>query len=209
MKEGFIMTAKRIITIERQFASGGLEIGEKVSKLLEIPIYNREILEMAAEKMNVNKDYLESSEESASGSLLMSLSMAMNNTMGNVYDNIPLPDKLFFAESEIIRNLASTESCIIVGRCADYILRERTDCIRIFVYADNDFRKKRAVENYGYSEKEADAAIRRNDKRRSAFYTFNSGNKWGVKDNYHICLNSGKLGIKTCADIIAGIFCSP
>jgi cytidylate kinase len=201
------MTSKRIITIERQFASGGLEIGQKVSKLLDIPIYNNEILEKAAEKMNISKQYLESSEESASGSLLMSLSMAVNS-MGNVYENIPLPDKLFFAESEIIRNLAKTESCIIVGRCADYILRERDDCLKVFIYADNEFRIKRAVESYNVSEKEVSSCIKRNDKRRSGFYTFNSGNKWGVKDNYDICLNSGSLGLKTCADIIAGIFCS-
>ncbi|HAS78170.1 MAG TPA: cytidylate kinase-like family protein [Ruminococcus sp.] len=200
------MKKHKIITIERQYASGGLEIGQKVSELLGIPIYNREILAKAAEKLNVSEEYLESSEESASGSLLMSLSMAMN-TMGNIYDNVPLPDKLFFAESEIIRNLADTESCIIVGRCADYILREREDCLRIFIYADNDFRRQRAIQNYNASEKDADGLVRRNDKRRSSFYTFNSGRKWGIKENYHICLNSGKLGIKTCADIIAGVFC--
>lgn len=201
------MTSKRIITIERQFASGGLEIGQQVSKLLDIPIYNKEILEKASEKMNISEEYLESSEESASASLLMSLSMAMNG-MGNAYENIPLPDKLFFAESEIIRNLAKTESCIIVGRCADYILREREDCLKVFIYADTEYRIKRAVDTYNISEKEASAYVKRNDKRRSGFYTFNSGNKWGVKENYHICLNSGQLGIKTCADVIAGVFCS-
>lgn len=201
------MSVKKIITIERQYASGGLEIGQTVSELLNIPIYNREILERAADKINVAEEYLESSEESASGSLLMSLSMAMNS-MGNVYENIPLPDRLFFAESEIIRKLAENESCIIVGRCADYVLRERTDCLKVFIYADNDFRTQRAVENYGIAKKEAETVIRRNDKRRSSFYSFNAGRKWGVKENYHLCLNSSQLGIKTCAEIIAGVFCN-
>ncbi len=200
------MSKKRIITIERQYASGGLEIGHTVSELLGIPIYNREILKRASEKINIAQEYLESSEESASGSLLMSLSMAMS-TMGNVYENIPLPDKLFFAESEIIRELAESESCIIVGRCADYILRDRDDCIRVFVYADNEYRIKRAVEEYEILEKDAEAVIKRNDKRRSGFYSFNSGKKWGARENYDICLNSSNLGIKTCAEIIAGVFC--
>lgn len=203
------MGKKRIITIERQFASGGLEIGQRVSELLGIPVYNKKILSMAAEKISIDEKYLESSEESASASLLMSLSMAVNNNMGrNIYDIVPLPDKLFFTESEIIRNLAETESCIIVGRCADYILRERTDCLKVFIYADDRFRAERAVSSYGISEKEAESAVKRNDKRRSGFYTFNSGRKWGMKENYDICLSSSSVGIKVCADVIAGIFCA-
>ncbi len=200
------MSRKRIITIERQYASGGLEIGHKVSELLGIPIYNREILKRASEKINIAQEYLESSEESASASLLMSLSMAMS-TMGNIYENIPLPDKLFFAESEIIRELAESESCIIVGRCADYILRDRDDCIKVFIYADHDYRIQRTIENYGIPEKDAENTVKRNDKRRSGFYSFNAGKKWGAKENYDLCLNSSTLGIKSCADIIAGVFC--
>ena len=199
------MSIKKIITIERQFASGGLETGQKVSELLGIPIYNREILTMAAEKINISEEYLESSEESASASLLMSLSMSVNSS-GNIYETIPLPDKLFFAESEIIRNLADKEPCILVGRCADYILRERDDCLKVFIYANDEYRIKRASEVYGLSRKKAEAMIKKNDKRRSGFYTFNSGRKWGAKENYHICLDSGYLGTEHCAEIIAGLF---
>jgi hypothetical protein len=193
------------LTIDRQFASGGLEIGQKVAETLGIPFHNQDILEMSARNLGVTLDKAQKSEETIASSVIYSLSLASNPSL---YDNgvIPMADKIFFEQSKIIREFADKEvSCVIVGRCSDVILGNRPDCLRVFICADMQYRVNRAVDKYGYKPVEAEKVLRKNDRRRTSFYEFNTDKKWGYRENYHMILNSSSLGIDTCAEIIANV----
>lgn len=192
---------EKVITIERQYASGGLQIGQIVARKLGIPCYNREILVEAAEKSQISPEYLESVEENVSRSLLFRLSLAAR-PVNTVDSAIAMSDKLYFEESKIIRRMAESGSCVIIGRCGNYILRDMENCLNVFICASDEDRMKRAVEEYGVEAKVADYIIKKNDKRRAAFYDENTSWKWGMKENYHMCLNSSILGIESCADMI-------
>lgn len=193
--------SNRIITIEREYASGGREIGQKVAQELGIPFYNREILEMASERCGVSVEYLASAEEAAPKSFLYTLMLSSNPTH-SIEDNLPLSDKVYIVETNIIRELAEKEDCVIVGRCASYILRDMDRMFSTFIYADKETRVKRAVESYGIEPRRAEAMLRKSDKRRETFYSINTGGNWYDKSNYSLCLNSGVLGIDLCAEMI-------
>ena len=193
--------SNRIITIEREYASGGREIGQKVAQELGIPFYNREILEMASERCGVSVDYLASTEEAAPKSFLYTLMLSSNPTR-SIEDNLPLSDKVYIVETNIIRELAAKEDCVIVGRCASYILRDMERMFSTFIYADTEARVKRAVETYGIEPRRAEAMLRKSDKRRETFYSINTGGNWYDKSNYALCLNSGVLGIDLCTEMI-------
>ncbi len=198
------MRKYNIITIGRQYASGGREIGEIVSKQLAIPLYNKEILNLAAERLDVNPDDIEYVDEVAASSLLYSISMMTGLSTNN---NLPLNDKLFIEERDIIKNLASKGSCIIVGRCADNVLGAiRNDCLKIFIYSDQKSREKRAVEKYGIDPKEVRNVIKKHDKKRFTYYNLNTGERWGAKENYDLCINSDALGIELTAELIVKIY---
>lgn len=190
----------KIITIGREYASGGRAIGKIISERLGIPFYNKEILHMAAESLNMSADDIKNADETAANSLLYSMSL-----MGGLSTNTALPinDRIFIQEREVIKTLAHQGPCIIVGRCADSILKEiRDDVLNVFIYADADSRAKRAVEEYGESPDDVYAVLRKHDKKRSTYYNLNTGQKWGAKDNYDLCLNSSKIGIEMCAETI-------
>ena len=189
------MNKKIVITLERQFGSGGLEIGKKVADKLGIPCYNKEILQQAAEKCNVPEEYLESMQEEVSQSFLYKLSLASKS--GKKIANI-----LYNEIVKIINKMASSGSCVIIGRCADFILRDLDSCFHTFIYADMESRIKRVIEEYGVSPGSAEYIIKKNDKRRESFYSGNTGHTWGLKEHYNICLNSGKFGVENCSDII-------
>ena len=190
------MNKKIVITLERQFGSGGLEIGKKVADKLGIPCYNKEILQQAAEKCNVPEEYLESMQEEVSQSFLYKLSLASKS--GKKIDNIISKSNILYNEIvKIINKMASSGSCVIIGRCADFILRDLDSCFHTFIYADMESRIKRVIEEYGVSPGSAEYIIKKNDKRRESFYSGNTG-----KEHYNICLNSGKFGVENCSDII-------
>ncbi len=192
----------RIITIEREYASGGRAIGEMVAQKLGIPCYNREILEMASERCNVSTDYLETAEEAAPKSFLYTLMLTSSPTR-TIEENLPLSDKVYIVETGIIEELAEKSDCVIVGRCASYILREQPNLFNVFIYADTKSRAERAIHEYHVDERRVEAVLRKTDKRRETFYSINTGGNWYDKDNYHLCLNSGALGLDMCADIVA------
>ena len=196
------MSDNMVITIERQYASGGLEIGKNLSQKLNIPFYSREIVEMAAERCDIPKEYLESTQENVSQSFLYRLSLAAKAGSIDVDKTASKADILYNEVHKVVTELAQRESCIIIGQCADYILRKHQPCFRVFVHALMEDRVKRAIGNYGISEQYADYIIRKNDKRRAAFYNANTTRTWGVKENYHICLNSSLFTVDNCADII-------
>ena len=199
------MSKKIIITIARQYGSGGREIGELVAKELGIPIYDKEIITNAAAKGNLHEEVIKAADESATNSLLYTLAMGSNvlgTTMHFGY-KMPLNDKLFILQSELIKEYAK-DSCVIIGRCSDYVLRNEENLFRIFVYGDLEHRQERvATRHPELKPSQIIDVINRTDKRRSSYYNFYTGNKWGKYDNYDMAINSSTLGILGTAEIIA------
>ncbi len=195
------MMGTRIITIERQYATGGKRIAKMVAEKLGIPYYNNHILELAGEKIGLPADYLRDIEETTSGSLLFSLAMAatVNATGGTI---MSLSQQLFLAEEEIINELAKQGPCVIVGRCSGHILKDREDCLNVFIYGEREKRLDRAMNVYNVPRDEVESMVRKMDKRRANFYNTSTHKKWGERDNYHLCVDSGLLGIEKCVDII-------
>ena len=190
----------KVIAIEREYASGGQEIGRKTAAALGIPCYGREILEMAARRGGRSPEYLEQLEETATNSLLYSFYlMSRQAAQGNVMSN---EDALYLAEWKIIQELADQGPAVFVGRCASYVLKQRSDLLSVFVRAGFDFRVERAVREYGLERERTDWALRRQDKRRASYYSSNTGTRWDDPRNYHLMLDSGKLGIDTCVSIL-------
>lgn len=190
----------KIITIGRELGSGGRTIGKLVASKLGIPYYDREIIDNAAEKSGLASSFIESSEQKISNGLLYQLGMGMSYGLAQ-----PLSEQVYIAQSKVINELADNGACVIVGRCADHILRERNDLFRVFVYADMDKRIKRAINLYGLSEHNAKKEIQKSDKERSRHYSIFTDKVWGDRSNYDILLNSGVIGIENCVDIICNL----
>ncbi|MEG1848327.1 MAG: cytidylate kinase-like family protein [Lachnospiraceae bacterium] len=190
-----------IITIEREYASGGSEIGEMLSKRLHIPCYEKEILERVAEKYSVLPEQLADLEEASTSSLLYSIALSNKIVKG---ESTGLTDEgaLFLAESRVIQEIANENRCIIVGRCANYVLQDRKDVLRVFIHASVETRRKRAMEKYGVAETEVKAVLKKYDKRRSGYYMANANKKWKEIEEYHLMLDSGNLGIERCVNLI-------
>ena len=198
------MSGYNIVTIEREYASGGSSIGRMVGERLDVPVYGREILEMAAKRGNTTPEYIEHLEETDTNSLLYSLLM-MAKTASGQPASISGNDALNLLEGRIIEELARRGRCVIVGRCAGWVLRGRGDVLNVFIRADEEARIRRAVEEYGVPADQASAVLRSFDRRRANFYRANTNLAWKEKIGYHMVLDSGKLGPEVCADIIAGV----
>ncbi len=195
------MSQYSIVAIERQYASGGRTIGKQVARALGIPYYGKEILEMAAERNGQTAEYIEHLEETATNSMFYSFMAAYRATRGDT-ELLSPEDMLLFTETEIIKELAEEGPCVLIGRSAGCILKDRADVLRVFIYADDEARIQRAVKEYGHNPDKAASLLRRYDKRRANFYNVNYNLKWEDKAGYHICLDSGKLGLDQCAQII-------
>ncbi len=191
----------RIITISREFGSGGRTIGRRTAAKLELPCYDAELIEKLEEATGLSRDYIaERGEYAAHGSWLASAFSDRDRNGHSVQDD------LWCVQRQVILELAENGPCVIVGRCADYILRETADCLNVFIYSDMEKRAERIVEQYGVRDDSPEKRLRDKDKRRAAYYQFYTGMKWGVVQNYHIALNSGALGIDTCVEIIARLY---
>ena len=190
------------IAIEREYASGGQEIGRLTAAALGIPCYGQEILELAAKKQGVTAKYLESQEERPTNSFLYGIYMLSKNLKG---DTMALDgnEALASVEGQIILELASRGPCVFIGHCAGWFLRHREDVLNIFVGAGKSFRCKRAQEVYGIPVEEAESTLKKHDKQRAGYYAMNTGKTWNDPKNYHLVLDSSRLGIKRCAAIIA------
>ena len=199
------MKKKIIITIARQYGSGGREIGELVAEKLGIALYDKELITEAANRGSLDEKVTKLADESAANSLLYTLAMGSNvlgTTMHFGY-KMPLNDKLFILQSEVIKEFAKEGSCVIIGRCADYVLRDEENLLRIFVYGDLDHRQLRVAERHPELKSgQIVDVINKTDKRRSSYYNFYTGNKWGKYDNYDIAINSSTLGIEGTAKLI-------
>lgn len=190
-----------IITIEREYGSGGSVVGKEVAEKLGIPFYNHEILEMAADRLGVPVAKVEGAEESSPKSFLYTLLLNSNpsRTMG---DNIPVSDKLYITETQIIKELAQQGSCVIVGRCANWILRDNPYRVSTFFYAVKSFRMAYAQEAYHVPPREIETLLPKVDSRREKFYNINTGGNWHDKNNYDLCINTGKLGVQGAVDLL-------
>lgn len=196
----------KIITIGRQYGSGGREIGKKLAEYFEIPFYDNELITRAAKESGFAKETFERAEEKATNSLLYSLAMGIN-VYGNQdfgFGGLSLDDRVFLAQSDVIRKVADEGPCVIVGRCADYVLKERKNLFNIFVQAALDYRVKRAVREYGVSETQAAESVLRHDKQRANYYNYHVGEKWNNLFNYDLVVRSDYMGIdNTVASIVA------
>lgn len=193
----------KIITMERQYGSGGNEIGRRVAKKLGIALYDHNILTQAAERLEIPPIYISDLEETAPGSIIFNLSKTALGGKNKKDSNLSMAEKLFREEKKIIEEIVEKEDCVIVGRCASYILRERQDCLKVFVHADKAYRLQRAVEEEKVKPGEAEEVLRKTDKRRSDFYNTHTGRTWGDMQYFDICLNSKALGLDRCVDILA------
>lgn len=186
-----------VITIGREFCTGGLDIAREVARRLGGPMYDKELITLAAKESGLSEQAIAAGEKRPSGSLLYNL-----YTMGS---DLPLSDQVFVVQSQIIRGLADKGPCVIVGRSADYILKDRKDALHVFVHADMDFRAERIVRLYGQSEKTPEQRLRDKDKKRAVNYEHYTGREWGKSQNYTLTLNSGAIGVERCVDLLADL----
>lgn len=190
------MEKKIIVTIGRQFGSGGRTVGKKLAEQLGIAYYDRELINLASKESGICGEFFEKADEKTSGSLLKALAMgfSMNNAIFQSNDYLS-NESLFQIQSDVIRKVAAEGSCVIVGRCADYILRDNPGCLHIFISASPTDRIKRAMEYNHTTEKEAEEAIRKADKSRASYYNYYTDKTWGAAESYDLCINSSVYGI--------------
>lgn len=195
----------KVITIGREFGSGGHEIGERLSKALEIPLYDRNLVEMASKVMGVDEFSLEQVDETALRGFLATYQIPdlPNSVTGY---GLPLNDSMFLAQSNIIDKLAKTGPCVIIGRCGDYILRENPLCINIFICASKEDRQKRIMERYQLTEREAADAVRRVDRKRKSYYETYTDKKWGDIQSHQLLVNVSLLGMDQAANLIKQLY---
>ncbi len=200
------MSYDRIITITRQYGSGGHDIGKALAEKLGISFYDKELISIAAKESGVSPEIFENVDERATNSLLYSLSVGLYN-YGNNFSSMgdmPVNDRLYILQHKIIKELAKKESFVVVGRCADYVLNDNPKVVKVFIYADIESRVKRAVDRHDIDPARAKQAVLKADKSRAGYYSFYSGKKWGLPDNYDLCLNSTNLTTEQAVDIIKG-----
>ena len=195
---------KRIITISREFGSGGRTIGHLVAEKLGIPFYDKELVDHIALESGFSAQFIEEHGEHAPGKSIFSYAFAHQSVPG-VIDGISTADILWNAQCNVILQIAEKGPCVIVGRNADYILKDREDCFHTYIHADKAFRAERIVRLYGESEKKPVARLDEKDKRRRVNYHHYTGRTWGKAQNYDLCLCSSTLGIEACADMIVSI----
>ncbi|MBQ3284226.1 MAG: cytidylate kinase-like family protein [Ruminococcus sp.] len=194
-----------VITIGRQFGSGGRSIGEKLAKKLGVKFYDKELISLAAKESGMDPEVFEGVDEKAANSLLYSLSMGMYS-FGSGFSamgDLPVNDKLYILQHKIIKDIADRENCVIVGRCADYVLRDNPNCVNIFIHANMAFRKEQSIQKHGIDAAHAEHIINKTDKSRANYYSFYSGHKWGMVENYDLCIDSSKIDEDKIVDLIA------
>ena len=190
----------KVITISREFGSGGRTVGKQTAKLLGIPCYDQEVIEKVAQESGFAKEYIKESGEYTPYGGWFSQALSGRSAQGTSPQ-----DDLWIIQRQVILELAQ-KPCVIVGRCADYILRDVADCLKVFIYADMEKRAERIVKLYGETSEAPIKRLKDKDKRRAAYYNFYTDTQWGSVHSYHIALDSGVLGIEKCSEIIAGLY---
>ena len=196
------MKTNYVITIGRQLGSGGKRLGEILSQRLEIPCYDKELIQLASRESGLGKEFFEKADEKNSRCLLGSYFGFRSVYVGDNSNNYLSNEALFKIQSDVIRSLAEKDSCIFVGRCADYILRNHPNCFRVFIYANHEDRILRLMDNLQLSEKEAKTLIEQTDRKRSEYYNYFSNKTWGMAASYDLCINSSLFDLEKIASII-------
>ena len=189
--------AKRIITISREFGSGGRFIGEEVAKKLGIAYYDKNIINEIAEKSGLSPEYIQESAELSPKKGLFAYALAGRDITGKSVE-----DMVYEAQRKVILELAEKESCVFIGRCADFVLKDRPDVMSVFIHAPQDYCLARGMERNSMTEKEMERFIAKTDKYRGDFYHYYTGRTWNDARNYDLCLDSSKLGFDKCVEAI-------
>lgn len=194
---------KTIITIGRQYGSGGHEIGRKVAEKLGIPFYDKELLTRAAKESGFSEEMIRNHDERPTSSFLYNI--AMDNfglAISNANADLSIGQKVFLAQFDAVKAIAKEGACVIVGRCADYALRDFDNCLNVFVFGKEEKKALRVSSIYNISIEEAKKVCVKQDKKRQSYYNYYSDKKWGRADSYDLCIDSGKLGIDGTVDLI-------
>jgi len=196
---------KKVITISRAFGSGGRTIGKEVARRLNIPYYDKELVDKVAEESGFHADFIEEAGEYApvTNSFLFNIAVSPNPL--SMMNTMSMADQLFVCQTNVIRKLADEGPCVIIGRCADYILKDREDCLHVFIHADMEHRAERIVEKYGHTKQTPQKRLTDKDNKRKVYYKHYTNRNWGEAQNYHLSLNSGLVGVDKCVDIIVDI----
>lgn len=197
------MDKKIIITIAREFGSGGRYIGRQLAEAMNISFYDKELIQLAAKDSGIDSALFEDADEGPSNVFWTAPTGAP--AFGNQFTSrseIPMKDKLFFIQSNIIRKIAAEDSCVIVGRCADYLLKEEEQAIHLFIYSDREDKMQRMAEHYGIPQSQAQSVMTKTDKKRSSYYLYYTGRKWGDLANYDLALKSSTVGIEGAVRVI-------
>lgn len=195
------MNEKTIITIGRQFGSGGHEIAAGVAEALSIPLYDKEIIIEAAKKSGMNEALFHKADERTVTSFLYSVAMGAY-TPANGFSGMNMNETIFQTQANVIHELAEKGSCVFVGRCADYVLRDMPDSYHLFVYADLPYRTARVQKLYQLEADKAESLIQKTDKKRANYYNYYTGQRWNAAEHYDFCLNSAKIGVGGCVEAI-------
>lgn len=189
------MTEGLVITISREAYCGGDELAKKLADKINFKFYDREIISLASQKSGIHEDHFEAVEKKPTNSILYSVVMGMYSSRGAYVklDDVLTDDKIYKIQGDIIRDMANEGNCVFVGRCSDYILRDRKNCVNIFLYGSNDFRVKNLIASDNVTEAEAKKLISRADKKRRSYYNYYTNREWGAFSNYDIMLNLSKV----------------
>ena len=198
------MTEHKIITIGRQFGSGGHEIGNCLATRLNIPLYDNNLVRMVAEKLDIREETAQAVDETTLNSFLEGYVLAPIQRTGSAADDYtqPLTEQVYALQSEIIRKLADRGPCVIVGRCGDYVLREYPGLINVFICADREDRIWRIAQRYDMSERKAAEKIKRIDRERRYYYESHTGMEWGSIEAHQVLLNVSRLGLEGTVDLL-------
>lgn len=200
------MTGKYVITIGRQLGSGGREIGQKLAARLGISFYDKDLIRLAAKESGLREEFFERVDEQKHFSLFPGLLGFRNSITEDFFSSYYLSNEtLFKIQSDVMRRLADEGPSLFVGRCADYVMKERTDCLNIFFSADIDDRVRRIARTHDLAEGKAKELIEKTDKGRSSYYNYFTGKKWGEAASYHLCVNSSLLGIDSTVNLIHSV----
>ena len=193
-----------VITISRQYGSGGHEVGEKVAQKLNLPFYDKALIAMAAKKSGLSEEVFADADEKATSSLLYSMVMGSYAFGARVpgINEMPINDKLFVLQSDIIKKAAKEGPCVIIGRCADYALADYPNHLSLFISAPLEVRIQRVAQRQNLTPEKARQLILKTDKRRASYYEYYSSKKWGSVDSYHFCIDSSYLGLGRTVELI-------
>lgn len=191
----------KVIAISREFGSGGRTVGKLTAEKLGIPCYDQELIQKIAEESGLCEEYIAEHSEYATHGNWFANALSNRDYYGH-----SVQDDIWFVQRKVIMELAEKGPCVIVGRCADYILQDTAECITAFIHADSKSRAERIVTQYGESDVAPERRLRDKDKRRAAYYQFYTDRKWGDVNNYDIALSTSALGIEKCAQILADLY---